>query len=206
MRAEPPSTTRVPWSWRPPMAPNGRSFCGVATGLGWRSGALTSDEAVAAYRDGHRPGDRRRSARRRRAGACDGSTSSWACRATRRRRARSWTRRSSCSETEPEPGDTLAELYACRSEAEMFAGRSEDSLTWAEPGPGAASHAGDHADGAAPARERPLRAGRLRRRRRPAHGALRWPRIPASRWTSSPPTPTWSNGSACSKGPRRHWR
>ena len=28
--------------------------------------------------------------------------------------------------------EVLAELYACRSEAEMFAGRSEDSLRWAE--------------------------------------------------------------------------
>ena len=34
-------------------------------------------------------------------------------------------------EAQPEPGETLAELYACRSEAEMFAGRSEESLSWA---------------------------------------------------------------------------
>ena len=34
-------------------------------------------------------------------------------------------------EAQSEPGQVLAELYACRSEAEMFAGRSQDSLSWA---------------------------------------------------------------------------
>ncbi|HEY6566216.1 MAG TPA: hypothetical protein VI341_01745, partial [Actinomycetota bacterium] len=34
-------------------------------------------------------------------------------------------------EAQPEPGPVLSELYACRSEAEMFAGRSQESLSWA---------------------------------------------------------------------------
>ena len=62
-------------------------------------------------------------------------------------------------ESADDPGLTLAELYACRSESEMFAGRSQESLDWAESSPSAAPHRGRDAHGAAPARQRPLRAG-----------------------------------------------
>ena len=102
----------------------------VATGLGWRSGALTSDEAVAAYR-----------------AAIDLAITAGAPLVAAQVMRRLYFQLGLQGDTseareildeaiellgaEPEPGDTLAELYACRSEAEMFAGRSEDSLTWA---------------------------------------------------------------------------
>jgi class 3 adenylate cyclase/tetratricopeptide (TPR) repeat protein len=103
----------------------------TATSLGWRSGGMTSDEALEEYRTAGREameaGDPRLAARVLRriyyqlglrgdtAGAHDALEQAIAL-----------------VEQDGGAKEVLAELYACRSEAEMFAGRSEDSLRWAE--------------------------------------------------------------------------
>ncbi len=102
----------------------------VATGLGWRSGRLTSEEAVAAYRTAIEL-------------AVAAGVPVVAALVMRRLYFQLGLQGDTSEareildeaiellEKHPEPGDTLAELYACRSEAEMFAGRSEESLSWA---------------------------------------------------------------------------
>jgi class 3 adenylate cyclase/tetratricopeptide (TPR) repeat protein len=102
-----------------------------ATSLGWRSGGLTSDEALECYRVAEREameaGDRRLAARVLRRvyfqlGLRGETTAAH----------EALERAISLVEGDPEAREELAELYACRSEAEMFAGRTEDSLRWAE--------------------------------------------------------------------------
>ena len=102
----------------------------LATGLGWRSGAMNSEDAVAAYRNAIEL-------------ALEADAPITAAQGMRRlyfqlglqgntTEARDVLNEAiELLETQPEPGTTLAELYACRSEAEMFAGRSEESLSWA---------------------------------------------------------------------------
>ncbi len=103
----------------------------TATSLGWRSGGMTSDEALEEYRTAEREameaGDPRLAARVLRriyyqlglrgdtAGAHDALEQAIGL-----------------VEHDDGAQEVLAELYACRSEAEMFAGRSDDSLRWAE--------------------------------------------------------------------------
>ena len=102
-----------------------------ATSTAWRAGRLTSDEAVAAYRESVAialaAGDRETAARAMRRLyyqlGLQGETA--AARTTLDQAIE-------LLETADEPGLTLAELYACRSESEMFAGRSQESLDWAE--------------------------------------------------------------------------
>jgi tetratricopeptide (TPR) repeat protein len=102
----------------------------VATGLGWRSGSMTSEDAVAAYRDAIDQ-------------AMEASDPILAARVMRRLYFQLGLQGETAEahrvleasiellEAQPEPGDLLAELYACRSEAEMLAGRSHGSLAWA---------------------------------------------------------------------------
>jgi class 3 adenylate cyclase/tetratricopeptide (TPR) repeat protein len=102
-----------------------------AASLGWRSGRMTSDQALDALLEAEREaaeaGDRRLTAsvlrrvyfqlglRGDTAGAHEALE-----------------RAIVLVEDDPDAQEELAELYACRSEAEMFAGRSEESLRWAE--------------------------------------------------------------------------
>jgi tetratricopeptide (TPR) repeat protein len=102
-----------------------------AASLGWRSGSMTSDEALEQYRLAEREateaGDERLAARVLRriyyllglrgdtAGAHDALA-----------------RAIGLVEHDPEAIEELAELYACRAEAEMFAGRSDESRRWAD--------------------------------------------------------------------------
>ncbi len=102
----------------------------LATGLGWRSGAMTSEEAVAAYRSAIEL-------------ALTADAPITAAQVMRRLYFQLGLQGKTSEardvldeaiellEAQPEPGQVLAELYACRSEAEMFAGRSQDSLSWA---------------------------------------------------------------------------
>ena len=103
----------------------------TATSLGWRSGGMTSEEALEEYRTAEREAleadDPRLAARVLRriyyqlglrgdtAGAHDALEQAIAL-----------------VEHDDGAQEVLAELYACRSEAEMFAGRSDGSLRWAE--------------------------------------------------------------------------
>ena len=102
-----------------------------AASLGWRSGGMTSDEALEQYRlaegEASAVGDDRLAARVLRriyyllglrgdtAGALDALA-----------------RAIELVEHDPDAVEELAELYACRAEAEMFAGRSDDSRRWAD--------------------------------------------------------------------------
>ena len=131
-RAGPPSTTPGRPSSRPPTGHERAELLRHATSLGWRSGAMTSDEAVAAYRECVATRARRGRPRDRGASACGGSTSSWACRAKTEAAATSLDQAIELLEAADGPGPVLAELYACRSEAEMFAGRSAGLARWAE--------------------------------------------------------------------------
>jgi class 3 adenylate cyclase len=116
------------------LAPPGAERANVrrlATSLGWRSGGMTNDEAIAAYREAEREAteadDPRLSARvLRRMYYQFGLRGETAAAHEALERA--------IALVEDDPGATkiLAELYACRSEAEMFAGRSDGSKRWAE--------------------------------------------------------------------------
>ncbi|MGZ8631699.1 MAG: ATP-binding protein [Actinomycetota bacterium] len=102
-----------------------------AAGQGWRSGRTTSDETLDALLEAEREaaeaGDRRLTARVLRrvyfqlglrgdtAGAHDALE-----------------RAIALVQHDPDAQEEVAELYACRSEAEMLAGRSDESLRWAE--------------------------------------------------------------------------
>ena len=103
----------------------------TATSLGWRSGGMTSEAALEEYRTAQREameaGDRRLAARvlrriyfqlglRGETGAAHQALEEGIA----------------LVEDDPDGREVLSELYACRAEAEMFAGRSADSLRWAE--------------------------------------------------------------------------
>ena len=103
----------------------------TATSLGWRSGSMTSDEALEEYRTAEREamdaGDHRLAARVLRRiyyqlGLHGDTTGAH----------EALERAIALVEHDPDAGEVLAELYACRSEAEMLAGHSEDSLRWAD--------------------------------------------------------------------------
>jgi class 3 adenylate cyclase/tetratricopeptide (TPR) repeat protein len=101
-----------------------------ATNLGWRSGRLTSDEAVARYRESIET-------------ALDAEERELAARSLRRLYYQfalrgeptlaneALDRAIELMESGGEPGETLAELYACRAESDLFAGRSQEALRWA---------------------------------------------------------------------------
>jgi class 3 adenylate cyclase len=103
----------------------------LATSLGWRSGRMTSDEAIEQYRLAYRE-------------AMDADDRALAARVLRRIYYQSGLRGETAAAHEaldqaidlvrddPDASEILAELYACRSEAEMFAGRSDESRRWAE--------------------------------------------------------------------------
>ena len=103
----------------------------TATSLGWRSGGMTSDAALEEYRtaqgEAMEAGDRRLAARvlrriyfqlglRGETGAAHQALQEGIA----------------LVEDDPDGREVLSELYACRAEAEMFAGRSGESLRWAE--------------------------------------------------------------------------
>ncbi|CAN5669494.1 hypothetical protein BH18ACT17_BH18ACT17_01240 [soil metagenome] len=103
----------------------------TATSLGWRSGGMTSDEAIEQYR----------TAEREAMLACDARLAARVLRrlyfqlglagdTTMARHALD--RAITLVEGDPDALDVLSELYACRSEMEMFAGHSDESLRWAE--------------------------------------------------------------------------
>jgi class 3 adenylate cyclase/tetratricopeptide (TPR) repeat protein len=102
-----------------------------ATNLGWRSGGMTTEEALEEYRTAEREamdaGDLRLAARVIRRIyyqlGLRGETS--AARETLERGI-------DLIEDDPEAREELAELYACRSEDAMFAGRSDESRRWAD--------------------------------------------------------------------------
>ncbi|MGZ8601492.1 MAG: AAA family ATPase [Actinomycetota bacterium] len=103
----------------------------TATGLGWRSGGMTSDAALEEYRTAEREameaGDRRLAARvLRRIYFQLGLRGETAAAHAALEQA------IALVADDPGARDVLSELYACRSEAEMFAGRSDESLRWAE--------------------------------------------------------------------------
>lgn len=103
----------------------------TATSLRWRSGALTSDAALEEYREAERE-------------ATAAGDPILAARVLRRiyfqlgLRGETTAARQALEhaitlvERDPEGREVLAELLACRSEAEMFAGRSDESRRWAE--------------------------------------------------------------------------
>ena len=103
----------------------------TATSLRWRAGGMTSDEALEQYRtaehEATKAGDSRLAARVLRRIyyqlGLQGETAA-AHEALERAIA--------LVEHDPEAEEILAELYACRSEAEMLAGHSEASRVWAE--------------------------------------------------------------------------
>lgn len=102
-----------------------------ATVLRWRSGGMTSDEALEQYRIAERE-------------AMDAGDHRFAARVLRRVYYQLGLRGETGQahealetgialvEGDPEAAEVLAELYACRSEEEMLAGRSEASLQWAD--------------------------------------------------------------------------
>ena len=103
----------------------------TATSLQWRSGGMTSDEAIEQYRMAERE-------------AMQADDARLAARVLRRvyfqhglggetgKAHDALDRAIALVEDDPGAEEVLAELYACRSEAEMFAGRSDESLRWAE--------------------------------------------------------------------------
>ena len=103
----------------------------TATSLGWRSGNMTIDQALEEYRTAEREamdaGDHRLAARVLRRiyyqlglkGDTTGANEALE-------------RAIALVEHDTEAAEVLAELYACRSEAQMLAGRSEESLRWAD--------------------------------------------------------------------------
>jgi class 3 adenylate cyclase len=102
-----------------------------ATSLGWRSGGMTTDEALEEYRTAEREameaGDKRLAARviRRiyfQLGLRGETTAA----------REALERGIALVEDDPEAREELAELYACRSEDAMFAGRSDESRRWAD--------------------------------------------------------------------------
>ncbi len=103
----------------------------TATSLGWRSGFMTSDEALSEYRTAEREaidaGDQRLAARVLRRiyfqlGLHGDTTGAH----------EALERAIALVEHDPDAAEVLAELYACRSEAEMLAGHSDESLRWAD--------------------------------------------------------------------------
>jgi tetratricopeptide (TPR) repeat protein len=103
----------------------------LATSLGWRSGGMTSDEALEAYRTAEREamdaGDRRLAARVLRRVYFQ-----LGLRGETIEARRALEQAIALVEDDPSAREVLSELYACRSEAEMFAGRSDESRRWAE--------------------------------------------------------------------------
>jgi len=102
-----------------------------ATNLGWRSGGMTTEAALEEYRTAERE-------------AMEAGDLRLAVRVIRRiyyqlgLRGETTAAREALErgialiEDDPEAREELAELYACRSEAEMFAGRSDESRRWAD--------------------------------------------------------------------------
>jgi class 3 adenylate cyclase/tetratricopeptide (TPR) repeat protein len=102
-----------------------------ATSLGWRSGRLTSEQAVDRYRESIdlalEAGDQVLAAQSMRRLyfqlGLQGETTA---------ANEALDRAIELLEAQDEPGEHLAELYACRAEAATFAGHSEEALRWAE--------------------------------------------------------------------------
>ena len=102
-----------------------------ATSLGWRSGGMTSEEALEEYEESERE-------------ALEAGDGKLAARVLRRLyfqhglrgetpEAREALERGiALVESDPDAEEELAELLACRSEAEMFAGHSSESRRWAD--------------------------------------------------------------------------
>ena len=113
----------------PPDAPERPELIRLATSVGWRTGELDSDSAIAAYRVGidlalahdDKEGAARLMRRLYFQLGLSGETGE----------ATEVLDRAIDLLADLRPGPVLAELYASRSEAEMFAGRSEASLDWA---------------------------------------------------------------------------
>ena len=113
----------------PPDAPERPELIRLATSVGWRTGTLDSDSAIAAYREGvdlalaldDKEGAARLMRRLYFQLGLSGATGE----------ATEVLDRAIDLLSGLPPGPVLAELYACRSEAEMFAGHSEASLEWA---------------------------------------------------------------------------
>jgi tetratricopeptide (TPR) repeat protein len=103
----------------------------TATSAGWRSGGMTSEVALEEYRTAQRE-------------ATDAGDRRLAARVLRRIYFQLGLRGETAAahqaleegialvEDDPDGREVLSELYACRAEAEMFAGRSGESLRWAE--------------------------------------------------------------------------
>ncbi len=113
----------------PPDAPERPELIRLATSVGWRTGDLDSDSAIAAYREGidlalahdDREGAAGLMRRLYFQLGLSGETGE----------AIEVLDRAIDLLADLPPGPVLAELYAARSEAEMFAGHSEASLDWA---------------------------------------------------------------------------
>ncbi len=103
----------------------------LATSLAWRAGKVTSDQAVTAYREALQlaldDGDRESAGKVMRRLYAQLSLQGDTTEAQE-----ILDRAVDLMEEVDEPGPVLANLYACRSEVEMFAGRSDESLRWAE--------------------------------------------------------------------------
>ncbi len=103
----------------------------LATSLAWRAGKVTSEQAVTAYREALRlaldDGDREAAGKAMRRLYAQLSLQGDTTEAQE-----ILDRAVDLLEEVDEPGPVLANLYACRSEVEMFAGRSDESLRWAE--------------------------------------------------------------------------
>lgn len=107
----------------------------LATRLGWRAGTMSSEEAVAAYHEAlalATAADDRRTAAQlmRRLYAQLGAQGNTVEARAFLDRAIEMLEDDAATDDETQP--VLANLYACRSEVEMFAGRSGESLRWAE--------------------------------------------------------------------------
>jgi class 3 adenylate cyclase/tetratricopeptide (TPR) repeat protein len=114
----------------PPGHPDRPTLLQLWTSVAWRAGGIGADEAVAGYREALEGAlaqdDRMLAARVMRRLyfqlGLQGDTGS----------AREMLDRGIAMLEGDEPSPLLAELYACRAEDEMFAGRTEDSLRWAD--------------------------------------------------------------------------
>jgi len=114
----------------PPGHPDRPMLLQLWTSVAWRAGAIGADEAVAGYREALE-------------GALAQDDRMLAARVLRRLyfqlglqgdtvTAREMLDRGIAMLEDDEPSPMLAELYASRAEDEMFAGRTEDSLGWAD--------------------------------------------------------------------------
>ena len=102
-----------------------------ATVLRWRSGGMTSDEALEQYelarREAMDAGDHRLAAR-----ALRRVYYQLGLRGETRRAHEALEAAIALVERDPDAQEELAELYACRSEEAMLAGRSDESRRWAD--------------------------------------------------------------------------